>query len=118
MINLNRTECSTCIFIEKQTRENSKYVFYTCKRDGQKTFKHYSHCKFHQGATETEEDRDERIWSNGYLAGVKEAEEGICKDIERLIQVNKTKNGFPAGTLCAVRIEAYEALLSLIGKKK
>ena len=68
--------------------------------------------------TENEQFIAEQSWHNGYLAGVKEAEEGICKDIERLIEANKTKNGFPAGTLCAVRIEAYEALLSLIGKKK
>lgn len=34
--------------------------------------------------------------------------------IERLIEANKTKNGFPAGVNCAIRIEAYEALLSLI----
>ena len=36
-------------------------------------------------------------------------------EIERLIKINKTKHGYPAGTLCAVRIEAYEKLLSFIG---
>lgn len=35
-------------------------------------------------------------------------------EIERLIEINKTKRGFPAGTLCAVRIEAYEKLLSFL----
>lgn len=44
----NRRDCSTCKWIEKQTRENSKYVFYTCERDGQRTYKRYSHCPFHQ----------------------------------------------------------------------
>ena len=40
--------------------------------------------------------------------------EKIRQEIERLIEMNKTKNGFPAGTICAVRIEAYEHLLSFI----
>lgn len=40
--------------------------------------------------------------------------EKIRAEIERLIGINKTKNGFPAGTLCAVRIEAYEKLLSFL----
>lgn len=38
----------------------------------------------------------------------------IRAEIERLIEINKTKRGFPAGTLCAVRIEAYEKLLSFL----
>lgn len=40
--------------------------------------------------------------------------EKIRKEIERLIMINKTKNGFPAGTICAIRIEVYEKLLSFI----
>lgn len=40
--------------------------------------------------------------------------EQIKAEIERLIEVNKTKNGFPAGTICAARIEAYEVLLERI----
>ena len=40
--------------------------------------------------------------------------EKIRQEIERLIEMNKTKNGFPAGTICAVRIEAYEHLLCFI----
>lgn len=40
--------------------------------------------------------------------------EKIKAEIERLIEMNKTKNGFPAGTMCAVRIETYENLLSFI----
>lgn len=38
----------------------------------------------------------------------------IRQEIERLIMINKTKNGFPAGTICAIRIEVYEKLLSFI----
>lgn len=38
----------------------------------------------------------------------------IRAEIERLIEMNKTKRGFPAGTICAVRIEAYEKLLSFL----
>ena len=40
--------------------------------------------------------------------------EQIKAEVERLISNNKTKNGFPAGTLCAVRIEAYEHILSFL----
>lgn len=40
--------------------------------------------------------------------------EKIRQEIERLIMINKTKNGFPAGTICAIRIEVYEKLLSFI----
>ncbi len=40
--------------------------------------------------------------------------EKIRKEIERLIAMNKTKNGFPAGYHCAVRIEAYEKLLDFL----
>lgn len=36
----------------------------------------------------------------------------IRAEIERLIRMNQTKNGFPAGTICAIRIEAYERLLA------
>lgn len=45
--NVRRT-CSNCKWIEKQTRENSNYVFYTCNLDKQKTYKRYSHCQRHQ----------------------------------------------------------------------
>jgi len=44
--------------------------------------------------------------------------EKIITEIKRLIEMNKTKNGFPAGLLCAVRIEAYEKLLAFIEKLK
>ena len=40
--------------------------------------------------------------------------EKIRQEIERLIMINKTKHGFPAGTICAIRIEVYEKLLSFI----
>ena len=40
--------------------------------------------------------------------------EKIIAEIEHRIKANKTKHGFPAGTLCAVRIEAYEDIISLI----
>lgn len=40
--------------------------------------------------------------------------QAIKAEIERLIAMNKTRNGFPAGTMCAVRIEAYEKLLSFL----
>ena len=40
--------------------------------------------------------------------------ERIIAEIKKKIEANKTKNGFPAGTLCAVRIEAYETLVSFI----
>ena len=40
--------------------------------------------------------------------------EKIRAEIERLIEINKTKNGFPAGINCAIRIEAYEALLAFL----
>ena len=43
-----------------------------------------------------------------------EAIDKVRAEVERLIKLNKTKNGFPAGTLCAYRIEAYEKLLSFI----
>ena len=38
----------------------------------------------------------------------------IRAEIERRIKAYKTKNGFPAGTVCAIRIETYEGLLSFI----
>lgn len=38
----------------------------------------------------------------------------IRQEIERLVKMNKTKNGFPASFLCAVRIESYVKLLSFI----
>lgn len=40
--------------------------------------------------------------------------ETICAEIKRLIEINKTKRGFPAGTYCAIRIDAYEHLLNFI----
>lgn len=40
--------------------------------------------------------------------------EKIRQEIERRIKACKTKNGFPAGTICAIRIETYEGLLSFI----
>lgn len=40
--------------------------------------------------------------------------ETIRAEIERLIRINQTKNGFPAGTFCAIRIEAYEHLLAFL----
>ena len=40
--------------------------------------------------------------------------EKIRAEIERLIEINKTKNGFPAGINCAIRIEAYETLLPFL----
>lgn len=41
--------------------------------------------------------------------------EKIRQEIERRMEACKTKNGFPAGTICAIRIETYEGLLSFIG---
>lgn len=38
----------------------------------------------------------------------------IRQEIERLIKSCKTKNGFPAGTISAIRIETYEGLLAFI----
>lgn len=38
----------------------------------------------------------------------------IRAEIERRIKMNKTKNGFPAGTICAIRIEEYEKLLTFL----
>ena len=38
----------------------------------------------------------------------------IRQEIERRIKANKTKNGFPAGTICSIRIETYEGLQSFI----
>lgn len=40
--------------------------------------------------------------------------ETIRSEIERLIEMNKTKRGFPAGTYCAIRIDAYEHLLAFL----
>lgn len=40
--------------------------------------------------------------------------EKIRAEIERRREANMTKNGFPAGTLCAVRIEAYDELLAFL----
>lgn len=40
--------------------------------------------------------------------------EKIRAEVERLIAMNKTRNGFPAGTMCAVRIEVYENRLSFL----
>lgn len=40
--------------------------------------------------------------------------ETIRAEIERLIEMNKTKRGFPAGTYCAIRIDTYEHLLNFI----
>jgi len=40
--------------------------------------------------------------------------DNIRAEIEHRIKANKTKNGFPAGTLCAARIEVYEDLISFI----
>lgn len=38
----------------------------------------------------------------------------IRAEIERLIRMNQTKNGFPAGTNCAIRIETCEHLISFL----
>lgn len=38
----------------------------------------------------------------------------VRAEIERLIELNKTKNGFPASFPCECRIEAYEVLLSVL----
>lgn len=40
--------------------------------------------------------------------------EQIRAEIERRIEINKTKAGFPAGVYCAIRIEAYEQLLDFL----
>jgi hypothetical protein len=40
--------------------------------------------------------------------------ETIRAEIERRIEMNKTKRGFPAGTYCAIRIGAYEHLLNFL----
>lgn len=40
--------------------------------------------------------------------------EQIRDEIEKRIAANKTKNGFPAGTICAIRIETYEELLAFL----
>lgn len=40
--------------------------------------------------------------------------EKIKAEIKRRIKACETKNGFPAGTICAIRIETYEGLLSFI----
>lgn len=40
--------------------------------------------------------------------------EQIRAEIEKRIAANKTKNGFPAGTICAIRIETYEELLAFL----
>ena len=40
--------------------------------------------------------------------------ENIRQEIERRIKSCKTKNGFPAGTISAIRIETYEGLLAFI----
>ena len=40
--------------------------------------------------------------------------EKIRQEIERRIQSYKTKNGFPAGTISAIKIETYEGLLAFI----
>lgn len=40
----------------------------------------------------------------------------IRQEIEKRINANKTKTGFPAGTLCAIRIEVYEELLAFLDK--
>lgn len=40
--------------------------------------------------------------------------EKIRQEIERRINAYKTKNGFPAGIKCAIRIETYEGLLAFI----
>lgn len=41
--------------------------------------------------------------------------QAIKAEIERRIKSCKTKNGFPAGTISAIRIETYEGLLAFIG---
>lgn len=61
-------------------------------------------------------EQQEEAWMRGYKRGAEDAEEGFRKDIERLIE--ETKNGILPVKLCAVRIDAYNELLSLIGKKK
>lgn len=38
----------------------------------------------------------------------------IRAEIERLIRMNQTKRGFPAGTACAIRIEAYKRILDFL----
>jgi hypothetical protein len=38
----------------------------------------------------------------------------IKAEIGKRIEACKTKNGFPAGRICAIRIETYEELLSCI----
>lgn len=40
--------------------------------------------------------------------------ENIRQEIERRIKSCKTKNGFPAGTISAIRIETYKGLLAFI----
>lgn len=40
--------------------------------------------------------------------------QAIKAEIERRIKSCKTKNGFPAGTISAIRIETYEGLLAFI----
>lgn len=40
--------------------------------------------------------------------------EKIRQEIKRRIKSCKTKNGFPAGTISAIRIETYEGLLAFI----
>lgn len=64
-----------------------------------------------------EVDIAEEAFHNGFAQGLKAAEDDFRKEIELRIKANQTKNGFPAGTLCAVRIEAYEELLNFLGKK-
>ena len=38
----------------------------------------------------------------------------IRLEIKRMISAHKTKNGFPKGSFCAVRIEAYNEVLDLL----
>ena len=40
--------------------------------------------------------------------------EKIRAELERLVKMNQTKHGFPAGTACAIRIEAYKKLLAFL----
>lgn len=39
----------------------------------------------------------------------------IRQEIEKRIEAHKTKNGFPAGSICAIRIKTYEELLQFLG---
>ena len=50
----------------------------------------------------------------GFIDGYEKCKKDIIVILEKLIGAHKTKNGFPAGTLSAIKIEAYEKLLSIL----